>query len=41
MVKQRCDTLLQIPMAADSVGSFNAAVAAGIVLYEVFRQRQC
>ena len=41
MVKQRCDTLLQIPMAADSVGSFNASVAAGIVLYEVFRQRQC
>ena len=41
MVKQRCDTLLQIPMAGDSVGSFNASVAAGIVLYEVFRQRQC
>ena len=41
MVKQRGDTLLQFPMAADSVGSFNAAVAAGIVLYEVFRQRQC
>jgi len=41
MVKQRCDTLLQIPMAGNSVGSFNASVAAGIVLYEVFRQRQC
>ena len=40
MVKQRCDTLLRIPMATDSVGSFNAAVAAGIVLYEVYRQRK-
>ena len=40
MVQKRCDALLQIPMAADSVGSFNASVAASIVLYEVFRQRQ-
>ena len=40
MVQKRCDALLQIPMAAESVGSFNASVAAGIVLYEVFRQRQ-
>ena len=39
-LQKRCDALLQIPMAADSVGSFNASVAAGIVLYEVFRQRQ-
>lgn len=40
MVQKRCDTLICIPMAKDSVGSFNASVAAGIVLYEVFRQRQ-
>ena len=40
MVQKRCDTLIRIPMAQDSVGSFNASVAAGIVLYEVFRQRQ-
>ena len=40
MVQQRCDALVQIPMVVDAVGSFNASVAAGIVLYEVYRQRQ-
>jgi 23S rRNA (guanosine2251-2'-O)-methyltransferase len=40
MVQKRCDVLVQIPMVADGVGSFNASVAAGIVLYEVYRQRQ-
>ena len=40
MVQKRCDALVEIPMVRDSVGSFNASVAAGIVLYEVFRQRQ-
>jgi 23S rRNA (guanosine2251-2'-O)-methyltransferase len=40
MVQKRCDALVKIPMARGSVGSFNASVAAGIVLYEVFRQRQ-
>jgi len=40
MVEKRCDALVQIPMVADRVGSFNASVAAGIVLYEVYRQRQ-
>ena len=40
MVQKRCDTLIRIPMAENSIGSFNASVAAGIVLYEVFRQRR-
>ena len=40
MVQKRCDALVHIPMTQDSIGSLNASVAAGIVLYEVFRQRQ-
>jgi TrmH family RNA methyltransferase len=32
-----CDTLLKIPMAA-GVDSLNAAVSAGILVYEVYRQ---
>ena len=35
-----CDFLARIPMAENQVGSFNASVAAGLVLYEVFRQRR-
>ena len=39
LIKQSCDFLVSIPMAETQVGSFNASVAAGIALYEVFRQR--
>jgi len=38
-VGERCDFLVSIPMARSEVGSLNASVAAGIVLYEVHRQR--
>ena len=37
-IKQRCDFLLSIPREG-KVGSLNASVAAGIFLYEVYRQR--
>ena len=40
LVRQACDFLVRIPMARDQVGSFNASVAAGLVLYEVLRQRR-
>ncbi len=39
MVSERCDFLVSIPMARSEVGSLNASVAAGIALYEVYRQR--
>jgi 23S rRNA (guanosine2251-2'-O)-methyltransferase len=38
-VQQACDLTLAIPMAPGHVGSLNAATAAAIVLYEVYRQR--
>ena len=37
LVKENCDYLIRIPMAGKT-GSLNAAVAAGILLYEVFSQ---
>jgi len=40
MVQKRCDALLHIPMQHEAIGSLNASVAAGIALYEVWRQRQ-
>lgn len=40
LVRQRCDFVVEIPMARAQIGSFNASVAAGVVLYEVFRQRR-
>jgi tRNA G18 (ribose-2'-O)-methylase SpoU len=36
---ERCDAMVRIPQQG-SVGSLNAAVSAGIVLYEAARQRQ-
>jgi len=39
MVRQTCDYQVDIPMGRSEVGSFNASVAASLVLYEVFRQR--
>jgi 23S rRNA (guanosine2251-2'-O)-methyltransferase len=38
-VQQACDFLLAIPMAAGHVGSLNAATAAAVILYEIYRQR--
>ncbi len=40
LVAQRCDVLVQIPMAA-AAESLNAGVAAGIALHEVARRRGC
>jgi 23S rRNA (guanosine2251-2'-O)-methyltransferase len=39
LVRDTCDVLLSIPMAAAGVQSLNAAVAGSLVLYEAFRQR--
>jgi 23S rRNA (guanosine2251-2'-O)-methyltransferase len=39
LVRERCDRLVSIPMAG-SVASLNVSVAAGIVLFEVGRQRR-
>lgn len=40
LVREGCDFVARLPMARAEAGSFNASVAAGIVLYEIFRQRQ-
>ena len=37
-VKKNCDILLKIPMKG-KVGSLNASVSAGIIIYEVVKQR--
>jgi 23S rRNA (guanosine2251-2'-O)-methyltransferase len=39
LVRRKCDFLVSIPMAG-SVPSLNVSVAAGIVMYEVARQRR-
>lgn len=39
LVKENCDFLLSIPVAAKP-GSLNASVAAGILIYETVRQRK-
>ena len=39
LVRETCDLLVRIPMAAGSVQSLNASVAGSLVLYEAFRQR--
>ena len=41
LVKSLCDDVVSIPMhnAASNVDSFNASVAAGIIMYEISRQR--
>jgi 23S rRNA (guanosine2251-2'-O)-methyltransferase len=38
-VKEKCDYLVSIPMLG-KIGSLNVSVAAGIVMYEVARQRR-
>ena len=39
LVRRKCDFLVSIPMLG-KVPSLNVSVAAGVVLYEVVRQRQ-
>jgi len=39
LVRQRCDFLVSIPMLGQ-VASLNVSVAAGVVLYEIVRQRR-
>jgi 23S rRNA (guanosine2251-2'-O)-methyltransferase len=39
LVKEKCDLLVKIPMFG-SIKSLNASVSAGIILYEVVRQRE-
>jgi 23S rRNA (guanosine2251-2'-O)-methyltransferase len=39
LVRENCDTVVSIPMAGPTE-SLNAAVAAGVVLAEVARQRR-
>ncbi len=39
LVREKCDYILNIPMKG-AVSSLNASVAAGVVMYEVFRQRR-
>ncbi|MCD9026337.1 23S rRNA (guanosine(2251)-2'-O)-methyltransferase RlmB [Cohnella sp. NL03-T5] len=39
LVRERCDFILSLPMAGQ-INSLNASVAAGVILYEVVRQRQ-
>ena len=38
LVKENCDFLIKIPMKG-KLGSLNASVAAGIIIYEIIRQR--
>ena len=40
LVKKNCDFLVCIPMKG-KISSLNASVAAGVVMYEVVRQRAC
>ncbi len=39
LTQQQCDQLVKIPMA-DKMESLNVSVAAGVILYEVFRQNK-
>ena len=38
LIKEKCDYVLSIPMKGD-IDSLNASVAAGVLMYEVVRQR--
>ncbi|MCR3758036.1 23S rRNA (guanosine(2251)-2'-O)-methyltransferase RlmB [Clostridium felsineum] len=38
LTKQKCDVLVKIPMVG-KVNSLNASVAAGVVMYEILKQR--
>ncbi len=38
LVKKQCDYLVSVPQS-DTIGSLNASVCAGVMLYETYRQR--
>jgi 23S rRNA (guanosine2251-2'-O)-methyltransferase len=40
LVRETCDGLMTIPMAAGAIQSLNASVAGSIVLYTAYRQRR-
>lgn len=40
LVAETCDHRVRIPTGSREIGSLNASVAAGLVLYEVYRQRR-
>ena len=40
LVKEHCDIIASIPMKGD-IDSLNASVAAGVLAYEIVRQRTC
>ena len=40
LVKERCDYIASIPMKGN-IDSLNASVAAGVLAYEIVRQRMC
>ncbi|WP_106767185.1 23S rRNA (guanosine(2251)-2'-O)-methyltransferase RlmB [Paenibacillus faecalis] len=39
LIREKCDVLVKLPMAGQ-INSLNASVAAGVVMYEVFRRRR-
>ncbi|HYE08950.1 MAG TPA: 23S rRNA (guanosine(2251)-2'-O)-methyltransferase RlmB [Patescibacteria group bacterium] len=39
LIKENCDYLVKIPMSG-KISSLNAGVSAGIIAYDIFRQRQ-
>ncbi|KAA8995980.1 23S rRNA (guanosine(2251)-2'-O)-methyltransferase RlmB [Paenibacillus spiritus] len=39
LIREKCDVLLKLPMSG-RINSLNASVAAGVVMYEVFRRRR-
>ena len=39
LVKEKCDMVASIPMKGD-IDSLNASVAAGVLAYEIVRQRE-
>ncbi len=39
LVKKNCDFIAKIPQKNNEIGSLNASVATGVLLYEVVRQR--
>lgn len=40
LIEEKCDFLVNIPMQG-KIQSLNASVAAGVIMYEVVRQRNC
>jgi 23S rRNA (guanosine2251-2'-O)-methyltransferase len=39
LIKEKCDFLIKLPMFGQ-INSLNASVAAGVIMYEIVRQRQ-